>query len=60
MKVRILEASNTQYLPFQDQAHCQRKDIEAPRKFSFSLSMISYIVTEMAFELLDTSYSPLA
>ena len=46
--------------PFQDQAQCQRKDIEAPRKFSFSLSMIRYIVTEIAFELLDTSYSPLA
>ena len=46
--------------PFQDHAQCQRKDIEAPRKFSFSLSMIRYIVTEMAFELLDMSYSPLA
>ena len=46
--------------PFRVQVQYQRKDIEALRNSSFSLSMIRYIVTEMAFELLDMSYSPLA
>ena len=46
--------------PFQDQAQSQRKDIEAPRNSSFSICVIRYIVTETEFELLDTSYFPLA